>query len=223
MQIWDWTASVNGTQAATRNYGVDDLMARQVDMRMAEMYQMMERALLYNSFRYVGTATVGRLSGGADYFVYDKNNLSSAALTLDDIEDALSDKFSAHGMTNVPNTLWCNAWVKRKISSWGEGTIRTERTESVVGSEIDTLITNFGTVTVELDHLIIPSHVWLLNTDKIQIGPMNGRGFKEIDATIPGTDATTHRGLGEYVFIFKGEDGAADGYNCKIYGISTTT
>jgi len=198
-------------------------MAHQIDKAMASLYMKMERAFLYNGFRYVGTATAARLSGGADYFVYDKNNLSSAAITFDDVEDALQDKFSSFGLTNVPDTLYCNAWVKRKVSSWGAGTIRTERTENVVGNEVDVLQTNFGTVTVELDHLVIASHAWLFNTDKLMIAPMNGRGFKEIDASTPGVDAETHRILGEYVFVFKGEDGAADGLNVKIYGISTTT
>lgn len=222
-QIFDETVSITGTQQATRYYGVDDKLAYQVDKAMASLYMKMERALLYNSYRYAGTATAPRLTGGADFFVYDKNNLSSAAITQDDVEDALQDKFSSFGMNNIPDTMYCNAWVRRKVSSWGTGTIVTERTENVVGNVVDQIYTNFGTVTVELDHLVIPSHAWLFNMDKITIAPMNGRGFSEIEASTPGTDATIRRILGEYAFIFHGEDGAADGLNVKIYGISTNT
>ena len=222
-QIWDATVSITGTEAALKNYAPDDLMAFRLDKRMAELYQMMEKALLYNSQRYVGTATAGRMTAGLDFWVYDKNNLSSAAITFDDIEDALQDKFTSFGLSNVPDTLWVNAWAKRKISSWGIGTIRTDRTENVVGNEITVLETNFGTVQVELDHLITASHAWLLNMNTIQIGPLNGRGFQEIDASVAGDDLTKHRVLGEYAFIIKGEDAATDGLNVKIYGISTTT
>jgi len=135
----------------------------------------------------------------------------------------LQDKFTAFGLVNVPDTLWVNAWVKRKISSWGVGAIRTDRTENVIGNEISVIETNFGTVAVELDHLITTSHAWLLKMDTIQMAPLQGRGFKEIDASTPGDDLIRHRVLGEYVFVIKGEDASNDGLNVKIYGISTTT
>jgi len=222
-QIWDATASITGTEDALKNYAPDDLMAYRIDKRMAELYQMMEQALFYNSQRYAGTAAYGRLSAGMDYFIADKNNLSSAAITFDDIEDAMQDKFSAFGLSNVPDSLWLNAWVKRKISSWGLPTIQTGRTESAIGNEITVIETNFGTVSVNLDHLVQTSHAWLLNMATIQMAPLQGRGFQSWDASVPGDDLRKERILGEYVFVIKGEDGSNDGLNVKIYGISTTT
>ena len=222
-QIWDATASITGTEEALKNYAPDDLMAYRVDKRLAELYQMMERALVYNSRRYVGSATAGRMSAGLSYWVNDKNNLADAAITFDDIEDAMQDVFESYGMVNVPDTLWVNAWVKRKISSWGIATIQTGRTESVVGNEITVIDTNFGSVSVELNHLLATSEAWLLKMDSIQMAPLQGRGFKSIDASVPGDDMRRERILGEYVFVVKGEDAATDGMNVKIYGISTTT
>jgi len=222
-QIWDAVVSISGTEEALKNYAPDDLLAYRLDKRMAELYMMMERALLYNSKRYAGSATAGRMSAGLDFFVADKNNLSSAAITFDDIEDAMQDKFSSFGLAHVPDTLWVNAWVKRKISSWGASTIRTDRAENVIGNEITVIETNFGTLSVELDHLVLPSHAWLLNMSTVQMAPLQGRGLKEIDASIPGDDLIRRRVLGEYVFVIKGEDGTNDGLNVKIYGISTTT
>lgn len=221
-QIWDATVGITGTEEALKNYAPDDLLAYRVDKRMTELYQMMEQALLYNSFRYAGSATAGRLSAGLTFFVADKNNISSAALTFEDIEDAIQDKFEDYGLSNVPDSLWCNAWVRRKISSFGEGYIRTERTENVVGNTIDLIETNFGTLSVNLDHLIKTTELWLLRLDKIMIAPLQGRGFAEIDASVPGEDARKHRILGEYVFVIKGEDGSNDGLNVLLYGISTT-
>jgi hypothetical protein len=190
---------------------------------MTEMYQLMEKALWYNAFRYAGSATLGRLSAGLNFFVADKNNLSGAPFTYDDVEDVMQDKFSAFGLANVPDTLWVNAWGKRKVSSWGLATIQTNRAENVVGNEITVIETNFGTLSVELDHLLVPSEAWLLNMDKIMIGPMQGRGFAEYDASVPGDDATRSRVLGEYLFVVKGEDGTNDGLNAKIYGMSLTS
>jgi hypothetical protein len=222
-QIWDEMVSITGTEEVMKNYAPSDLLAWRLDARMQEMYQMMERALLYNNARYVGTAAIGRLSAGLDYWVADKNNLASAALAFDDIEDVMQSKFTSFGMSGTPDTLWVNGFVKRKISSWGAGTIRTNRTENVIGNEISTLETNFGTISVELDHLIIASEAWLLRMDKVQMGALAGRAFKEVDASVAGDDMTKHRILGEYGFVIKGEDGSNDGFSCKIYGISVTS
>jgi hypothetical protein len=222
-QIFDEMVSITGTEEVMRNYAPTDLMAWRLDARMQEMYQLMEKALIYNNQRYVGTASLARLSAGLDYWVYDKNNLSSAALAFDDIEDVMQEKFAAFGMSGTPDTLWVNGFVKRKISSWGAGTIQTGRTENVVGNEVTVLDTNFGSVAVELDHLIVPTQAWLLKMDKIQMGALSGRAFKEIDASVPGDDMTKHRVLGEYGFVVKGEDAAADGFSTKIYGISITS
>ena len=222
-QIFDDMVAITGTEEALKNYAPADLLSWRLDARMQEMYQLMEKALIYNSRRYAGTASLGRLSGGLDFWVADKNNLNDAALALDDIEDVMQEKFAAFGLSNVPDTIWVNGFVKRKISSWGMNTIRTDRTENAVGNEITVLETNFGTVSVELDHLITASHAWLLNMDKIQIGPLQGRGFQELDASVPGDDQTKRRILGEYAFIVKGEDASNAGLNCKIYGISVTS
>lgn len=222
-QIWDAVVSITGTEDALKNYAPDDLMAYRLDKRLTELYQMMERALIYNSERYAGSASAGRLSAGLDFFVADKNDLSGAAITFEDIEDAMEDKFSEYGLVNVPQNLFCNSWVKRKITNWGLSSIRTERMENVVGSEITVIETDFGTLDINLDHLIKNDEAWLLNLDTIMMAPLRGRGLKEIDASVPGDDAMKHRVIGEYVFVVKGEDGSNDGLNVKIYGISTTS
>src|SRR5690606_1991549 len=114
------------------------------DKRMAELYQMMEKALIYNSQRYIGTASVGRMSGGLNYWIGTKTNLSSAQIAFDDIEDAMQTQFTNFGLSNVPDTLWVNAWARRVISSWGFPTVRTDRTETAVGTQVDVIETNFG-------------------------------------------------------------------------------
>ena len=222
-QIFDTYADISGTEEALRNYAPDDLLAYRMEKRMIELYQRMERALLYNSYRYAGTTTnKTRLSGGLDYFIHDENNIASAALQYADIEDALKDVHDRAGPSNVPSQAWLNSYQKMKISSWGRGSIRTERTETMYGSTVEGIVTNFGTLTLHLDHLILQSEVWLLNLDAVMIGPLQGRGFAEWDATQPGDDVKARRVLGEYVFVVKGEDGTNDGIHVKLYGISTT-
>jgi len=222
-QIFDTYADISGTEEAQKNYAPDALLEYRIDKRMDELYMRIERALLYNSKSYAGTATNKvRLSGGLEYWVYDKNNIASAALQFADIEDAMEDVFGRAGMVNVPSQLWCNSYVVRKITQWGAGAIRTGRTETTYGNIVNTLVTNFGTLSINLDHLILSAEAWLLNIDEVQMGPMQGRAFQEWDATQPGDDMRASRILGEYIFVVKGEDTTQDGLHVKLYGISTT-
>ncbi|MDD5219015.1 MAG: DUF5309 family protein [Candidatus Bipolaricaulis sp.] len=220
-QIFDAYADITGTEEATRNYAPDDLLAYRVQKRQAELFMMMERALLYGK-RYEPATNTGRTTGGLSDFVSDKNNISSAALQFSDVEDALEDVFGRAGLPNVPNSAWMNSYQMRKISQWGAGSIRTDRAETVVGNVVTTLQTNFGVVTLNLDHLILSSELWLLNMDEIACAPMAGRGLQEWDASVAGDDNKARRIIGEYVFIIKGEDRSNDGLNVKLYGISTS-
>lgn len=220
-QIFDFVVGITGTEKAEENYAPADLLAYRLDKRMAELYMLMERALIHN-LRYEPATNTGRLTGGLSQFVHDTNDLSDEALDFADLEDALQDSFSRAGLTNAPNSAWMNAWIRRKISSFGADSIRTERTETTYGSVVDLLLTNFGTISLNLDHLILDSVLWLLNMDKVQMAPLQGRGFHSIDASVPGDDGEKERILGEYGIVVKGEDGANDGAHVKLYGVSTT-
>jgi len=220
-QIFDAYADITGTEEATKNYAPDDLLAYRVQKRQSELFMLMERALLYGK-RYEPATNTGRTTGGLNDFVSDKNNISSAALQFSDVEDALEDVFGRAGLPNVPNSAWMNSYQMRKISQWGAGSIRTDRAETVVGNVVTTLQTNFGVVTLNLDHLILSSELWLLNLDEIMCAPLAGRGLQEWDASVAGDDNKARRLLGEYVFVIKGEDRSNDGLNVKLYGISTS-
>lgn len=223
-QIFDAVAEVTGTEEALKNYAPDDLLAMRVDREMQNLYVVMEQALLYN-LRYQPSANTGRVTGGLAQFIHDTNDLSSAALTYYDIEDALEDVANRAGKPNVPDSLWANGWVVRKISGFGTPSIRTERTETIFGNVINTLITNFGAVRVMYDRLIATDRAYLLDMDRIMCGPLTGRGFKGYQYGIADTqeDARKERIIGEYGIVVKGEDGTNDGVHVILDGISTTT
>ena len=223
-QIWDATAEITGTEEAMKNYAPEELLDYRIDKRMRELYVMMEMAL-FHGLRFQPATNTGRSTGGLNQFITDNDALGGAALVFADIEDALSNIAGRAGMTNVPTALWCNSWVVRKITSFGVGSIRTARTETIVGNTIDSILTNFGTVNVNYDRLVTPGELYLLAMDRIMVGPMRGRAFASYRLSIADTldDQTQERILGEYGFIVKGEDGTNDGVHCRITGISTTT
>jgi hypothetical protein len=177
---------------------------------------------MFNGIRFQPVANTGRSTGGLNQFILDVDALGGAALTLADIEDALQNVALRAGMSNVPLDMWCNAWPLRKLSAFGLGSIRTERTETTVGQVITQFLTNFGTVNTHFDRLVNPAGLYLLNMDRIQIGPLQGRGFatysQDIGTTL--TDSKMERIIGEYGFVIKGEDGVNQGVNVRITGFS---
>ena len=222
-QIWDAMAEVTGTEEAMKNYAPDDLLAMRIDREMRNLYVVMEQALLY-ALRYQPATNTGRVSGGLAQFLSDTDNLSAAALTYFDLEDAMANIANRVGKTNTPDVVWANSWVMRKISSWGTPAIHTERTETIYGNVINTIVTNFGPLRVMYDRLILPSRAYLLNMDRVQCGPLQGRAFSSYRHEIQDTldDTRKERIIGEYCWIIKGEDGSNQGPHCMIYGISET-
>ena len=222
-QIWDAMAEITGTEEALKNYGPDDLLALRIEREMENLFVVMEQALL-NAKRYQPSTNTGRSSGGLAQFITDTDNVSGAAITFAEIEDAMSNIAGRVGPTRVADTLWANAWVIRKINSWGVNSIRTERTETVYGNSITTILTAFGPVRVQYDRLIPTDKAYLLNMDDIMCGPLSGRGFKTVSQDISTTleDARRERIIGEYGWVVKGEDGTNQGPHCVLYGISTT-
>lgn len=223
-QIWDAVAEVTGTEEALENYGPDELLAMRIDREMQNLFVVMEQALL-NNLRYQPSTNTGRSSGGLAQFISDTDNLSSAPFTYYDVETAMANIATRVGKPNVPDVIWANSWVVRKISSWGSGSVRTARTETAFGNVVDTIITNFGPLRVMYDRLIVASKAYLLNMDYIMCGPLRGRGFMTASESFQNTldDARKERILGEYGWVVKGEDGSNEGPHCIIYGISTSS
>lgn len=222
-QIFDTFAEVTGTEEAMDNHAPAALLDYRIDKRMREMYMLMEQAL-FMGIRFQPGGNTGRSTGGLNQFITDVDAIGGAALVFADFEDALQNCFGRAG-SRIPSTIWCNAWVSRKISSFGAGSIRTGRTETTFGNKIETLQTNFGTLSVHLDHLVLPSSLYLLNMDEIMIGPLQGRAWAGYPLTIAttGIDANSERLLGEYGIVVKGEDGTNDGLHVRFTNISLTT
>ncbi len=216
-QIWDAMAEATGTQLATKKHGPDDTLAYNIDKRMRELYMMMERAYLYN-VRFQPQTNTGRSTGGLDFFISDQRDLLGAAFTYTDMLNAAEDLFLRFGLENGPRQLWMNSNQMRQISQWNVASTWHERAETATGTIVRTLVTDFGTFSVHLDHLIKPDEIWLLNFEHDQCAPLSGRGFHTIDASVPGVDAKRERIIGEYGFVVKGENGVDPGPQIKFFG-----
>lgn len=228
-QILSEAIKVTGSEMVNTKYGISDTMAYHLAKLIggggggisvngrfrAGTLPILLQQTFYHGKRAAGSATAARAMGGfTQYVTTNVSNPaggSGAPVTRKDIEDMFEDIFLAGGM---PDTLITNSWGVRKISSFYEGSIYTDRSETRGGSRITTIVTDFGEIEVMFD--------WLCPTDKMyfvdstKLGWTTYRPFQVIDRPVTG-DYVAKEVLGEFSFILVNEK--AHGY---LQNISTT-
>lgn len=117
-------------------YGMADPWAYKQDKAMDELMEELDRVPFYGQ-RAVGSATTARATGGFRTFITTNvTDLNSVAITRANIDTQLDNCFAQGGR---PNIIFSGSYVKRKIGSFYEGFVRTERSEKVGGILIDRL------------------------------------------------------------------------------------
>lgn len=207
-QIWSEDVEITGSETQFDLYGPDggELLQYRLDKRLRELYQKMERWLLYSQVYAPSDNTEARTADGIAAFLEDggySTEKDDAALTEADFVDEMETIFINSGQQYVPDLVVGNSWPKRKWTAWYRGLIMTERAERVGGSRIDMIETDFGPLGYMIDHLVLPNDVYMLNTEFIMTAALGNRTLKEFDATIPGKDHMARRLLGEYTIIVK--------------------
>ncbi len=215
-QIFEDTVQVTGTELQVKKYGLQNVYNYRREKVMKELPIMLERACFHGG-RAVGSATTPRLMGGLDTFVTGIYNASAAVLTRKMFEDQMQDIFEDVGAAHMPKVVICNAWAKRKFSSFYEGSVRTSRDEKRGGVIINTIDTEFGSVDLVLNRWCPSNALYILNTDYIGVGPLGNRTFKH-EKLAKTKDAEKGHILGEYTLVVKNAV-----CHRKIYGFSTTS
>lgn len=138
--------------------------------------------------------------GGVDTFVTTNvQNLSGAALDPVVIEDAVED---AWGYGGKPNVIVTNSWGHRKITSFYQGAVRTERREDVGGIVITTVRTHFGDLDILLNRHCPNNKMYVLQRDLL--GWVTLRDWFEEPLAKNG-DYVRGEVVGEYSFILTNE------------------
>jgi hypothetical protein len=211
------TVQVSGTQEKIKQYGIKGELTYQESKKFTEMAISFEK-MLFNNYRAAGSATTARSFGGLPQFITDNlTNCSSAALTEKNIMDTLQDVFDDVGLSNMPKTLVCNGWAKRKITSFYAPYAKMDRAERTGGVVVDTIDTEFGQLDLSLNTHCPSSKLYLLNLDKLGIGPLDGRAFARQELAKSG-DYTRVQIIGEYTTKF-----TDDKCHALVYGFSTTS
>lgn len=208
------TIEVSRSDTRIKRYGIADLEDYEITKKMDEL-KLKLTAKPYHGQRKVGTATTPRDMGGFDTFINaaNKTNLASAALTVTKIEDMVQTIWDAGGR---PSLLICGGWVKRKIASFFEGAIRTERSETMGGVTIDKIQTAMGPqLDVLVDRFCPTSKLYILTPDQVSFVTVDEFFYEDLAKT---KDTGAYgQVVGEYGFAM-----AADKQHGLIYGISTS-
>lgn len=203
-QIFEAGVKFTGTEQEIAKYGYTNAFNYRRTNVQKELYIQLERACFYGK-RAIGTATTPRMMGGLDMFITNVNNQGAAALTQKAIEDAIQECFELVGAAFQPNLIICNAWAKRKITSFYAGMVRTERSERTGGTTINRIETEFGMLDVSMNRWCPNNKLYIVRREFLGVGPLGSRSFKYEELAKTGDRRQGHI-LGEYTLVVKNPD-----------------
>lgn len=211
-QIFQDDIRVTRTQNKISQYGIQQEYDYQLANKLKAQMRLMNKAM-YVGQRKAGSATTPRALGGLETFITDNTqSLSSAALTQKDLEDQIQAAWEDGG---TPDTIFCNAWVKRKISSFYTPHVRTERSETRGGVVIDVVETEFGELSIVMDRWCPSDTLYIVTAEYVGFVPFDEFFTEELAKT---GDSMKGQLVGEYTLVAKNNKAHA-----LISGISTTS
>lgn len=223
-QIISEAIEITRTQKKMPTYGYSDTMAYHLskliggDSMIGSRYKagtlpiLLENTFWYGK-RQLGTKTVARAMGGFNQFVTTNvTNLASAALTRKHIEDKAQAIYDAGGRLD---TIVVGSYLRRKISSFYEGSIRTDRSEERGGATINTLQTDFGDLEVMWHPRCPAGELYLLDSSRCGWLTYDAFDLYQHDT---GGDSEVTDVVGEFSFCLVNEESHG-----RLYGASTTS
>jgi len=194
-------------------YGMSDPWTYRQDLAMDMLMEELDRMPFYG-MRAAGSASAARAAGGFRQFITTNvTDLNSVGLTRANIDTQLDNAFAQGGR---PNIIFSGSYVKRKMNSFYEGYIRTERAENVGGILIDRLQHPILNYEVELivDRNCASTDLW--GIDDRYAGYLQYQPFMFEPLAKVG-DADYGQVIGEYGFVV-----AAEKRHFRIQEISLT-
>lgn len=165
-QIFTKNAKVSKSQMASSTYGIDDMLAKQVEFAMKEIATDIEKALLQGTGNSGGTGTARELYGALALIttnIETGTGTGSEALTEDMFNDALQTIWDAGGR---PDAVFCNSFQKRKISAFtASSTKNVDAMDKRLIAPINVYESDFGIVEINLDPYMSTDSVLIAQKD----------------------------------------------------------
>jgi len=172
-QIFGKIAKVSKTQQAVTMYGVDDLLAQEIEWRMKEIATDVEKALLQGTGNSGASGTARLLTGALALITSNVKTGTGTgdALTETYFNDALETIWTAGGR---PKNVLVNSYQKRKISAFSGSTntkqVMFEKKELI--NTVDTYISDFGIVEIGLDAFMPADKVLIYSKDMFKVAQL---------------------------------------------------
>jgi len=219
---------ISEIEQAIDRYGVDNAIEFETKNQMRQLLIGWNRQL-YHDLRVLNASGVPGSMGGLRTYVPAANvtNASAGALTTKMVGDLMQVIFESAGRSNMPDTIVCGPWVKRKISTLfssivgtiGTGPLTTERMENSrsAGVVLDVINTDFGAIDVVVDQWCPAGELYLLKKDCLGIGPLKDKVLTREPMAKTGT---SDQFMISGTYTFQMRQARSHG---RIHGISTTT
>lgn len=210
-QIFTETVSISGSLDAVSLHGVEREFDYQTINRLRELMRQLEQSVICGvkaSSSPEGSVSVRRTMGGILSYISGANavvnDVGGAALTEDTLNQAIRDAWEKGGR---PSAIVCNGFQKRKISEFISSGTQFVPGETKLRSLIDVYESDFGVQRVILSRWVPADKILLLDLDKIQVMPLQGRSFQVKPLATTG-DFRKAQVIGEYTLeIHNGADG----------------
>lgn len=214
-QILQATIEISRSNALIKQYGIENVVDREIDKKMDVLMMDLNRAL-YHGQRKAGSSSTPRSFGGLGAFITTNiTNASSAALTREMLDNEFQNCFDNGGF---PDLILCNSWAQRKINSFFESSVRTERDETRGGIIINKILSPFGWYAdVILDRHCPTNYLWMLDRKYVGYITIDPFTYEELGKVGDTADRGYGQIVGEYGLVVMYEKA-----HSAIYGFSTT-
>lgn len=196
-QIFEAVVDLTLTAQMEQRWGEADPWDREMMKSLRHLMVLFERQIIHGErvARSGATlATAGTFGGVSTYIASgNKNALSSARMTKDDVDDLLQEIFALVGEEFMPDLIVCNSYNKRRFSSFYEPFVRTERSDRQGGAPIESILTEWGVLDIQLNHNMPSNRVDFYHTPFMAVGPFQGNGYVDDFGWVPLAKANTSR------------------------------
>lgn len=167
-------------------------------------------------FRSPNTIQMGDMAGGYEFFLrqhwVDRGQAAHYRDTVNmpNIKDFGNKPLTRKGVVDLfvnifeqggtPRTLVVNSWTMRKITSWFEGLVKSDRSETEGGIVIKTLVTEFGDMNLMYDRWMPAGRMDLMDESKLGICTQDPFKSKELPSD---GDYRASELVGEYGYGLK--------------------
>jgi hypothetical protein len=194
---------ISRSAANLQRYGIGNLVEWEIDKAMVELPKLLNLMVYHGQRKAGSTSTPSGFGGLETYISTNATALSSTpALTQKNIEDEMQDCFTQGG---APDLIICGAWAKRKIADFYSGYVRTERSETLGGITIESIISPVlsGPLMIAVDRDCPTDTLYLL--DRRYVGLVTIDPFMWDPLGKVGDTAAFGQVVGEYSFVVANE------------------